>query len=147
MSNWIAAMYLYTIDGRRARRPGNNLSLSSPLNSHKHTAQSNGSLLPPLISWYANTGRASMKAWSRLESCRWNNFCSYRSIAASRAPGRCGDVAESPLEVPRWCCFFISSLTRRWSRPEMKKMTARITMMSNIAGPILPLPPPLPPAV
>uniref|UniRef100_A0A0A8ZC12 Uncharacterized protein n=1 Tax=Arundo donax TaxID=35708 RepID=A0A0A8ZC12_ARUDO len=88
-----------------------------------------------------------MNAWSSPESCKWNSCCSCRSMAASRAPGRCGDAADSPLPAPRWCCFFMSSLTRRWRRPEMKKMTARITMMNNTAGLILPLPPPLPPGV
>lgn len=71
---------------------GKSLNLSSSENSQRHTAQSNGSF-GPKISLYRNTGSASINAWSRPESCRWNSCCNCLCNAS-----------EPEIAV---CCFWL----------------------------------------
>jgi len=67
-----------------------------------------------------------MKDWSTPESWRWKSCWSWpwRAVTLSESSG------SLLVGLRRY-------LTKRWRRPEMKKMTARITIMRRILGLIL----------
>lgn len=64
-----------------------------------------------------------MKDWSTPESWRWNSCCNWpwRAVTLS--------ISSGSLTVG-----LKRNLTKRWSRPETKKITARIMIKSSILG-------------
>ena len=93
---------------------GSNLSLSCSENSHKQTAQSNGSF-KPTISLYWNTGSASIKAWSNPESWRWKSCCNclWNASEFEKLSGYLLDWEKDEEDL-----YFVKNLTNKWRRPE-----------------------------
>nr|GMD95583.1 hypothetical protein Iba_chr15aCG13700 [Ipomoea batatas] len=81
-----------------------------------------------------NTGRASINAWSNPESWRWNSCCSCLWTAPEFGISW---VVLLDWEKDKEGLCFIRNLSNKWRTPEIKNITANITMKKRTPGLIL----------
>nr|GMD24196.1 hypothetical protein Iba_scaffold74898CG0010 [Ipomoea batatas]GME13628.1 hypothetical protein Iba_scaffold14573CG0170 [Ipomoea batatas] len=81
-----------------------------------------------------NTGRASINAWSKPESWRWNSCCSCLWTAPEFGISW---VVLLDWEKDKEGLCFIKNLSNKWRTPEIKNITASITMKKRTPGLIL----------